>query len=724
MTAAANAVANAVAAARAGLAGAASAWWQADRGRLLHAAKTVIAVLMATWLSMRLELASPRTAMVSVVILMMHQQSGMVLARGFYRAVGMLVGSVAALLLFFAFPQERVLFLLGLSLWIGLCVCGAAYFRNYQSYGFVLSGYATCIAAVPSISNPYAIFDNVVVSLSEVSVGIACAGMVSGLLFPQRVASMLLAAGQQHIATFAGFIRTALQGSETTAGLGALHLRLAGERAQLESLRSAAVFEDPEMRANNALMLRLNHDFLEALARFHTIHQLRARMARAADHRAGDALDALFGRLAALLPATAGRTRLELAEIAALHQGMLGLDAALPAYIAAASATLADAPPPAADRFAAGATALREAVTDLLSYTGNFLALRAPGVAAAPAPREQPRGRANPANRAFAIASGVRAMVAVLTSAWLWIVSGWAGGSSGVIAATIAISLYSIMPQPIAIARQMLIGCALAWMAGLVFNFFLLPHLDGFLLLAVALAPFIAIGSYVGTFPPSAAIGLGFGIYFCFLGNLGNPMTFNPAGYLDAGIATLTGIAIASLAFATIVPQGGHWLAEQYLKQLRERVATDICRTPLAGLRLHFEIHIRDFIQFAGSRPPAGRAGQAELLGWAFAALEIGLGTIALREITARGLLPMAWDRYQADLLAALSALFRTSSPDTFGAAMQALEQTISWTGRNPSAAASEARPILHAMRLSLLDDALPLVGVAGTNDTGASGAR
>jgi uncharacterized membrane protein YccC len=57
------------------------AYWQADAGRWLHAAKTALAVLMATWLSMRLELSAPRTAMVSVVILMMHQHSGMVLAR-------------------------------------------------------------------------------------------------------------------------------------------------------------------------------------------------------------------------------------------------------------------------------------------------------------------------------------------------------------------------------------------------------------------------------------------------------------------------------------------------------------------------------------------------------------------------------------------------------------------------------------------------------------------
>ncbi len=44
---------------------------RADGARLIHVAKTVIAVLLAMGVSMRLELAAPRTAMVTVVILMM-----------------------------------------------------------------------------------------------------------------------------------------------------------------------------------------------------------------------------------------------------------------------------------------------------------------------------------------------------------------------------------------------------------------------------------------------------------------------------------------------------------------------------------------------------------------------------------------------------------------------------------------------------------------------------
>ena len=87
-----------------------------DGMRLIHVAKTTIAVVLAMGLSMRLELAAPRTAMVTVVILMMHQHSGMVMARGFYRGIGMLVGNLAAIVLIGAFPQERVLFLTALVL--------------------------------------------------------------------------------------------------------------------------------------------------------------------------------------------------------------------------------------------------------------------------------------------------------------------------------------------------------------------------------------------------------------------------------------------------------------------------------------------------------------------------------------------------------------------------------------------------------------------------------
>lgn len=705
---------------RARLASAALAGWQADSGRWLHAGKTALAVLLATWLCMRLELSSPRTAMVSVVILMMHQHSGMVLARGFYRALGMLAGNLAALALFHAFPQERVLFFACLSAWIGLCVAGAAYYRNYQSYGFVLSGYATCIAAVPSINNPYGIFDNVVVSLSEVSIGILCAGLVSGLVLPQRVTAMLLGAGQQHLSGFIGFIRQAVRGDQAEDALRMAHLRLMGERAQLENLRSATVFENPEMRANNALMIRLNHDFLDAVARFHSIHQLHVRVAKVGDHRAAEALQALCARLLEVLPAVEPGQRLELEAVRVLHARLRALHDDMPGLTLSVRAGLSDAEAATRDRFAAGAVVLDDAIADLLASTGNYVALRsqrAPDVPAAT--DDRPDRLLQSANRAFALASGLRAAIAVLACSWLWVASGWSNGGSALIATTIAIALYSIMPQPTTVARHMLIGCLGAWLAGMVFNFALLPRMDGFVLLTACLAPFIVAGSFLGTFPSTASIGLGFGIYFCFLTNVTNPALYNPVSYMDAGIATLLGIGLASLAFAIIVPAGSHWLADSYLRQLRTLVARRVCYGPLSGLRLTFESNLRDFIQYVGTRPATGRASQTVMLDWSFAALEIGLAVIYIREAVARHVMPGPWQAQQDLLLGAVSGLFQAPSLHSLERALDTVEQIIRETAASAdrgsdatgalTAGPARVRAQLHAIRLSLLDDAFPL---------------
>ncbi len=61
---------NAVAFARM-LLGMSREYGRADGARLIHVAKTIVAVVLAVGVSMRLELAAPRMAMVTVVILMM-----------------------------------------------------------------------------------------------------------------------------------------------------------------------------------------------------------------------------------------------------------------------------------------------------------------------------------------------------------------------------------------------------------------------------------------------------------------------------------------------------------------------------------------------------------------------------------------------------------------------------------------------------------------------------
>jgi len=86
-------------------------WWNNNSVTLAYIIKVLIACLLAMWLSLRFELDQPRTAMMTVAIVM-QSRAGMVFAKSFYRLLGTLVGIAMSFFLVAMFAQERVLFLL------------------------------------------------------------------------------------------------------------------------------------------------------------------------------------------------------------------------------------------------------------------------------------------------------------------------------------------------------------------------------------------------------------------------------------------------------------------------------------------------------------------------------------------------------------------------------------------------------------------------------------
>jgi hypothetical protein len=92
---------------------------------MIFAAKTTASALIALLVAFTFNLDQPQWALLTVFIVA-QPQSGLVLAKSFYRIIGTLLGAVVALLLVALFAQERVLFLGALALWIGLCTFGSA----------------------------------------------------------------------------------------------------------------------------------------------------------------------------------------------------------------------------------------------------------------------------------------------------------------------------------------------------------------------------------------------------------------------------------------------------------------------------------------------------------------------------------------------------------------------------------------------------------------------
>ncbi|WP_368759219.1 FUSC family protein [Pseudomonas aeruginosa] len=709
-------------------------YWVSDKERILHSCKTALALVIAMWICMRLQLPSPRTAMVSVVILMMHQQVGAVIARGFYRVIGMLAGAAAGLLLIVLFPQQPLPFFLTLAAWVGVCVWGAAYYRNYQSYGFVLTGYATAITAVPSWSDPHSVFETAVNTGFEVAVGAITAASVSALVLPRHVTAALFAAGQRHASSFLAFLRKILGGELTSSDANQMHLKMLSERAQIENLRSGAVFEDPGVLLSNPLMAGLNSDFLAATANFHSIRQIRGRAARSGNSTALLAIDPLFGEVEALLPAPADNGMLPLEQFQYLNERLQAFLPQLPERIQHYRSYLPQGDQQSLQTFNSAAMALYFALIELQSYIEGFLAVRQPAHLQSyqriqQANQRAPRITVSSANALVARAAGLRAAIAVLLVAAFWIASGWTAGASSVVAVTITSALFAVFPQPAAASRQILLGCLTGGMAAFAYTFFILPKIDGFLMLAVTIAPFIMVGAYVNSFMPTAVMGLGFMIYFCFITNMSNTTNYDPTALLDTLFAMLMGISAAWMAFTVVVPHGLDWVIQAYLRQIRRLVSDSACREPLQdGSLLSFESNMRDFTIQIAARPLEGPVGRQNLLGWAFAALEVGRSVIRLRQEGAhwQHVLPEQWKPLERRWRKALANLFDKVNADHHRVALEAIREAIAllqvparFDSSRQTVALYQIAALLRSIELSLMDDTLPLLPT--TSDTPAS---
>ncbi len=142
-------------------------WARTDGLAWIYIFKAVVAAFLVLWIAMRLDMQQPRTAMTTVFIVM-QPQSGMVLAKIFYRFCGTMVGLVVMLALIGLFAQHPVPFLSATAVWVGICPAGAARNRNFRSYGFVLAGYTAALIAIPAVQHPEGAYLSALTRVGEV----------------------------------------------------------------------------------------------------------------------------------------------------------------------------------------------------------------------------------------------------------------------------------------------------------------------------------------------------------------------------------------------------------------------------------------------------------------------------------------------------------------------------------------------------------------------------
>lgn len=668
----------------AGLAGAGRDW--------LFVLRAAAAMLVAGWLALRFNLEEPASTMITVGIVM-HPHSGMVMAKSFYRALGTLAGSLVGLVLVALFPQQRVLFLLAMSLWIGLCAGGSALHRNFKSYGFVLAGYTAAIVAIPVLATPTAAFDAAVMRVSEVMLGLLVASVFSDVIVPQRLVDTLRRTLRTQFHDFTGFVRRSLGGALDRATLERLHLRVVRDVLEIENLRSSVVFEDAGQRLRSPRLRRLNQAFMRASTTYESLHHLMNRLQGSDRRHVRSTLNGLFADVAAAMAVAAGDGAV-VERARALQEALTVLQETLRGRVAAAQ-RFTDR-----DRrldFATGAELLQRFVDELREYAAAYVALATRAPRAHPDEATPAEAFAHQSDRVDAALVTARTTLVMLATGTFWIASAWPYGAGAMLIATIFSGLMAASPQPLAAIRNMFTGYLGGIVAAFACVFAVLIHMHGFVLLAAGLLPFLLLGFYLYTRPSLPGIGSGYVIAFVYMVGVQERQLFDGVAFINDAISQLVGIgatAVAFLVFAGV--SSSRWLQARLLTRLRRQVSR-ACHDPLPGLAGSFESASRDLLGQIVNLTPAGSEASRHLLGWALSVQETGRALIELRgDLAAIGEAPAAPARAA---LAALAALYERPGAQRYAVARRAVAAAI-----DDAPAGHPMLTHLHLLRLALLD--------------------
>lgn len=698
------------------------AWARTDGVTWVYIFKVLAAAFITLWLAMRLELPQPRTAMITVFIVM-QPQSGHVFAKSFYRVLGTLAGSSMMVALIALFPQNTELFLPSLALWVGLCSAGAMRYRTFRAYGFVLAGYTAAMIGLPVLEHPQDAFMAAVWRGLEISLGILVSTLVSAAILPQSASAAMRNALYQRFGVFAGFVVEGLRGDSQRDRFESSNVRFIAEAVGLESLRNVTAFEDPHMRRRNGRLVRMNSEFMAITTRFNALHQLLERLRAKGPLQIVGAIEPGLKTLIELLQPYVGRAltdadalRLTL-ELAAYKEG-------LPGQVRGLRAAYVETGPSESDLldFHTAYELLYRFVDDMHDYAQTHASL-----SAHTHEREQwTEPYVAQTNWLVSLAAGVRASVVLLLLGSYWILTDWPSGAMMTLIATVTVGLSAASPNPRRMSFQMACGTLLGAFVGFFETFFVFPWIDGFPLLCMVLAPVFVLGAFLSSRPAYAGYGLGLLVFFA-IGSVPNNLTvYDPYSFINDYIGMVLGMLVCAAAGAIILPPNSRWLWSRLEQDLRGQVLFAISGR-LRGLGSAFESRTRDLLHQAYGLAAGQPRVQSNLLRWMFVVLEVGHATIELRKEQA--ILPVhpcyaqsqPWRQAIRVMGRALARLFLQPSASNHERALVAVDHAISrvqatdepFARHFDTSALRRVQSYLHFIRTSLLDPQSPLAALA-----------
>ena len=576
----------------------------------IFAAKTTASALLALLVAFSLDLDQPKWALLTVFIVA-QPQSGLVLAKSFYRIIGTMVGAAGALFLVSAFAQERVLFLGALAVWLGVCTYASKRAQGFAGYGFVLAGYTVAIVGIPGALNPQTAFYIASARVTEVVLGIAITAAISHLVLPVSLGLQLRRAVGVARESLAALSHAVLSGKRTAGSeLGLLRQAIA-----IEELRRSAVFEDREIRAHSAALREL-------LIRFTAVVHIAQTLDRPLLEARPSLMPAFASAIRVATDAIAGwRARpIATAEFALrLNQARAQLPPVL-ALCREASGSSEDLL-----RQAVAVSKVRELLAALTTFTAAWQSF---STGQPPARKIPSSSRSN--DDAAALWAGVRAMLTFAAASVFWLTTAWPSGSTAAILAGVVAARGATMERSGFAAAAMAIVVAVASLPLFILIEVLLPDADGFVMFAIAVAPVLFACAYLMADRRTMVIGFMSALYLASVGAFQNQMVYDAAGFVNTSLATFVAIAAAAVMFIVVAPETPAAARRRFTRTSRRLLRRIAGQDPI-GL-VEFDVAMTDALEQLLRHLRPERSEDLDSFDAAIALAALGRDLIGMRE--------------------------------------------------------------------------------------------
>lgn len=498
-----------------------------DRNVAIFAFNCFAAAMLALFVGFSIGLPRPYWAM-STALIVSHPLSGAVRSKAIYRLFGTLLGAAVAIFLVPPLVDSPVLLSLAVSMWIGACLFVSLLDRTPRSYLMMLAGYTAAIIAFPSVNSPGNIFDIAVARCEEISIGIVCATVVHSLIFPRPVGATLLARLDDWLSQADQWALDVLKG-RSAAETARERRQLAAAETEIHLLSTHLPFDTSHLRETTNVVRALHSRTLLLIP----------------------IIDGLNDRLGALRtdahPLAPHVSRL-IVEVATWIEGGASLGAAY--RLRARLKSLAAATARNADWPTLLSSSLLTRLDDLVATLSDGHALLEHTRSGKPLPPALTdllaRVEKRPMHRDLGLSarSAFAAFLAVFLTCGLWIVSGWKDGGTAAIVAAMVSSFYASLDDPSPTIVTFGITTLVVLPIAAVYEFFVLPHINDFPMLALSLLPILLMIGVLWANPRTQAPGLAAIIGFCNGLALQETLTPDFAEFMNVNLAQFVGVFI------------------------------------------------------------------------------------------------------------------------------------------------------------------------------------